>query len=65
MHLLVKTQYDVVKKVGSWQDAYDLFKKNGEDYKLEILEKDIPKDATTRLILSSRICRHVSWPSCS
>ncbi len=39
MHLLVKTQYDVVKKVGSWQDAYDLFKKNGEDYKLEILEK--------------------------
>jgi hypothetical protein len=27
MHLLVKTQYDVVKKVGSWQDAYDLFKK--------------------------------------
>ena len=49
MHLLVKTQYDVVKKVGSWQDAYDLFKKNGEDYKLEILEKDIPKDATPAL----------------
>ena len=49
MHLLVKTQYDVVKKVGSWQDAYDLFKKNDEDYKLEILEKDIPKDATPAL----------------
>ena len=49
MHLLVKKQYDVVKKVGSWQDAYDLFKKNGEDYKLEILEKDIPKDATPAL----------------
>ena len=49
MHLLVKTQYDVVKKVGSWQNAYDLFKKNGEDYKLEILEKDIPKDATPAL----------------
>ena len=49
MHLLVKTQYDVVKKVGSWQDAYDLFKKNGEDYKLEILEKDISKDSTPAL----------------
>ena len=49
MHRLVKTQYDVVKKVGSWQNAYDLFKKNGEDYKLEILEKDIPKDATPAL----------------
>ncbi len=49
MHLLAKTQYDVVKKVGSWQDAYDLFKKNGEDYKLEILEKDISKDSSPAL----------------
>ena len=49
MRALVKTQYDVVKKVISWQDAYDLFEKNGEDYKLEILEKDIPKDATPAL----------------
>jgi threonyl-tRNA synthetase len=49
MHELVKTQYNVIKKVSSWQDAYDLFKKNGEDYKLEILERDIPKDSTPAL----------------
>ena len=49
MHELAKTQYDVVKKIGSWQDAYDIFKANGESYKLEILERDIPKDATPAL----------------
>jgi threonyl-tRNA synthetase len=49
MHELAKTQYDVVKKVGSWQDAYDTFKANGENYKLEILERDVPKDATPAL----------------
>ncbi len=46
---LAKTHYDVVKKVGSWQDAYDVFKARGETYKLEILERDIPKDATPAL----------------
>ncbi|MFT6201567.1 MAG: threonyl-tRNA synthetase, partial [Candidatus Endobugula sp.] len=49
MRELVKTQYSVVKKVGSWQDAYDAFKALGEEYKLEILERDIPKDATPAL----------------
>ncbi|MGS2716898.1 threonine--tRNA ligase [Eionea flava] len=49
MRELIKTQYDVVKKVGSWQDAYDTFKSRGESYKLEILERDIPKDATPAL----------------
>ncbi|EGG93367.1 Threonyl-tRNA synthetase [gamma proteobacterium IMCC1989] len=49
MRELIKTQYDVVKKVGSWQDAYDAFKARGEEYKLEILERDIPKDATPAL----------------
>jgi len=49
MRELVKTQYGVVKKVGSWQDAYDTFKALGEEYKLEILERDIPKDAMPAL----------------
>ena len=49
MHELAKTQYDVVKKVGSWQDAYDIFNANGENYKLEILERDVPKDANPAL----------------
>ena len=45
MKALVKTQYDVVKKVVSWQEAYDTFSERGESYKLEILDRDIPKDA--------------------
>ena len=49
MRELIKTQYDVVKKTGSWQDAYDAFKVRGEEYKLEILERDIPKDASPAL----------------
>lgn len=42
---LAKTEYDVVKKRVSWQEAVDTFKARGEPYKLEILERDIPKDA--------------------
>jgi len=49
MRELVKTKYDVVKKVGSWQEAYDTFSARGEVYKLEILERDIPKDAMPAL----------------
>jgi threonyl-tRNA synthetase len=49
MRDLVKTQYDVVKKVSTWQEAYDAFSARGEDYKLEILDRDIPKDATPAL----------------
>lgn len=33
---LAKTNYDVVKKVGSWQDAFDAFEARGESYKQEI-----------------------------
>jgi len=46
---LAKSEYDVVKKVVSWQEAYDTFKTRGEAYKLEILEQDIPKDASPGL----------------
>jgi len=42
---LAKTEYDVVKKVVNWQEAHDVFSARGETYKLEILERDIPKDA--------------------
>ncbi len=46
---LAKTEYDVVKKVVSWQEALDTFIERGEKYKLEILQRDIPKDATPGL----------------
>jgi len=42
---LAKTEYDVVKKNVSWQEAYDVFTARGETYKLEILDRDVPKDA--------------------
>ena len=49
MHELAKTEYDVVKKKVSWQEAYDVFTARGESYKLEILDRDVPKDATPGL----------------
>lgn len=44
MKELAKTKYEVVKKKVSWQEAYDTFKQRGEPYKMEILDRDIPKD---------------------
>ena len=49
MLALAKTEYDVVKKKVSWQEAHDTFAARGEPYKLEILERDIPRDATPGL----------------
>jgi len=46
---LAKTEYDVVKKKSTWQEAYEVFSARGETYKLEILDRDIPKDATPGL----------------
>jgi threonyl-tRNA synthetase len=46
---LAKTEYNVVKKSVSWQEAYDVFTARGETYKLEILDRDVPKDATPGL----------------
>lgn len=45
MKELARSDYDVVKKVVSWDEAYETFKERGETYKMEILEQDIPKDA--------------------
>lgn len=40
---LVKTNYDVVKKRVSWQEAYDTFKARNESYKMAILEENIAR----------------------
>lgn len=45
MKELAKSDYDVIKKVVSWDEAYKTFEARGEIYKMEILEQDIPKDA--------------------
>ncbi|WP_016955021.1 threonine--tRNA ligase [Catenovulum agarivorans] len=41
---LAKTNYDVVKKRVSWQEARDAFEQRGEPYKMEILDQNISKD---------------------
>jgi threonyl-tRNA synthetase len=41
---LAKTNYDVVKKVVTWQDARDAFEARGESYKIQILDENIDKD---------------------
>ncbi|REL26775.1 threonine--tRNA ligase [Thalassotalea euphylliae] len=41
---LAKTNYAVVKKTVSWQEARDTFEARGESYKMEILDENIDKD---------------------
>ncbi|KZN62958.1 threonine--tRNA ligase [Pseudoalteromonas luteoviolacea] len=41
---LAKTNYDVVKKKVSWQEARDTFEARGETYKMEILDENVAKD---------------------
>ncbi|GGD78010.1 threonine--tRNA ligase [Lacimicrobium alkaliphilum] len=41
---LAKTQYDVIKKVVSWQQARDTFEQRGEPYKIQILDENISQD---------------------
>ncbi|CAM4225179.1 threonine--tRNA ligase [Pseudoalteromonas ostreae] len=41
---LAKTNYDVVKKTVSWQEARDAFAARGEMYKIQILDENIAKD---------------------
>ena len=43
MKELAKSDYEVVKKVVHWEEAYETFKARGESYKMEILEQDIDK----------------------
>ncbi|CAM3852681.1 threonine--tRNA ligase [Avibacterium endocarditidis] len=49
MHELAKTNYDVVKKRVSWQEARDTFEQRGEPYKMAILDENIEKTATPAL----------------
>jgi threonyl-tRNA synthetase len=46
---LAKTNYDVVKKVVSWQEARDTFEARDETYKLEILDDNISREDTPGL----------------
>lgn len=46
---LAKTNYDVVKKRVSWQEARDTFETRGESYKIAILDENIEKTATPAL----------------
>nr|WP_136249565.1 threonine--tRNA ligase [Ningiella ruwaisensis] len=41
---LAKTNYDVVKKKVSWEEARETFVQRGESYKIEILDENISKD---------------------
>ena len=43
MKALAKTNYDVIKKTVSWQEARDTFESRGETYKLQILDEDIDR----------------------
>ncbi len=44
MLALAKTNYQVIKKTVSWQEARDVFESRGEMYKLQILDENIDKD---------------------
>ncbi|HEY7772141.1 MAG TPA: threonine--tRNA ligase, partial [Marinagarivorans sp.] len=44
MRELAKTNYPVVKKKVSWQEARETFVERGESYKIEILDRDIAQD---------------------
>ena len=46
---LAKTNYDVVKKRVTWQEAHDTFEKRGEPYKMAILDENIERTATPAL----------------
>ena len=44
MKALAASDYDVVKKVSSWQEAHDVFVGRDEPYKTEILEQNVERD---------------------
>ncbi|CBJ81669.1 threonine tRNA synthetase [Xenorhabdus bovienii str. Jollieti] len=41
---LAKTDYDVIKKKVSWQEAREAFAARGEEYKIQILDENISRD---------------------
>ncbi len=44
MKELVNTGYEVVKKKVSWEEARATFEQRGENYKIEILERDVARE---------------------
>ena len=44
MQELQSTNYDVVKKKVSWDEAREVFVQRGESYKVEILDENIARD---------------------
>lgn len=63
---LARTGYEVIKKTGSWQEAYDAFSERGETYKLEILDENIEKTDTPALYYHQEyidMCRGPHVPS--
>ena len=63
---LAKTNYDVVKKRVSWQEARDTFEQRGEPYKLAILDENIERTATPALYLHQEyidMCRGPHVPN--
>ncbi|MFT6268245.1 MAG: threonyl-tRNA synthetase [Alphaproteobacteria bacterium] len=46
---LAKTNYDVIKKVVTWQQARDTFEEKGESYKIQILDENIAQTDTPAL----------------
>lgn len=46
---LAKTNYDVVKRPVSWQEARDTFESRGEPYKMAILDENIDRTETPAL----------------
>lgn len=44
MHALAKTNYNVIKKKVSWQQARDVFESRNETYKIEILDENVSRD---------------------
>ncbi|GIU49859.1 threonine--tRNA ligase [Shewanella algidipiscicola] len=49
MLALAKTDYKVIKRVVSWQEARDTFESRGEVYKMAILDENISKDDSPAL----------------
>ncbi len=63
---LARTGYEVIKKTGSWQDAYDVFTERNEPYKLEILDENIDRSDTPALYYHQEyidMCRGPHVPS--
>ena len=68
MKALAASDYDVVKKVSSWQEAHDVFVGRDEPYKTEILEQNVERDDSPGLYYHQEyidMCRGPHVPNMS